>query len=71
MLGAGTTGSPWGPSIRCWSSAELASDAGGIGGEQDGNAVAGPLSDLGGWDAAVEPRGQAGLAQVVDVLARR
>ena|ERR1700683_379094 len=40
-------------------------DALGVDAEEDLDAVAGPFGDLGRFDAAVEPGGQAGVAQVV------
>ena len=42
-----------------------ARDAFGVHAEQDGDAVAGPLGNLGGVDAGVQPGGQEGVAQVV------
>jgi hypothetical protein len=44
---------------------DLAVDALGVDLEQYGDALPGPLGDLGGRDAAVEPAGDAGMAQVV------
>jgi hypothetical protein len=43
----------------------LAHDAFGVDPHQDVDAVPCPLGDLGRVDAAVEPRGQAGMPQVV------
>lgn len=40
-------------------------DALGVDTQQDVDAVAGPLGNLGGIDAGVQPGGQAGVAQVV------
>ena len=62
------------PSFKSWRSASLirrygelvlADDAFGIDPKQHVDAVPGPLGDLGGKDAAVEPRGQACMAQIV------
>ena len=44
----------------------LAVDALGVDPEQDGDAVPGPLGDLGGRDSAVEPGGDTGVPKVVD-----
>jgi hypothetical protein len=44
----------------------LAVDALGVDPEQDGDAVPGPLGDLGGRDTAVEPGGDAAVAKVID-----
>jgi len=49
----------------------LAVDALGIDLEQDGDAVSGPLGDLGRWDASVEPGAYAGVTQIVDALGER
>lgn len=49
----------------------LAVDALGVDAQQDLDAVAGPLGDLGRRDAGVEPAGQAGVPQVVDALGER
>ena len=43
----------------------LADDALGLDPQQYVHAMAGPFGDLGGIDAAVQPRGQASAAQVV------
>jgi hypothetical protein len=43
----------------------LADDVLGVDPEQHVHAVPGPFGDLGRVDAAVEPRGQAGMPQVV------
>jgi len=40
-------------------------DALGIDGEQDFNAMPGPLRDMRCWDASVEPQGDAAVAEVV------
>jgi hypothetical protein len=48
---------------------EPTGDAPGVRGEQHGHAVAGPLRDLGRRDPVVQPRRQAGVAQVVYALA--
>lgn len=50
---------------------KLPVDAPGVGGEQDGDAVACPLGDGRGRDAGVEPVRQAGVAKVVDAAAER
>src|ERR1700730_12070785 len=43
----------------------LAVDAVGVDGEQHGDAVPGPLRDLGGGGGGVQPEGQGGMPQVV------
>jgi hypothetical protein len=48
----------------------LAYDAHGVNPEQHVDAMPGPLGDLSRIDAAVEPRGQAGMPQVVRPPAR-
>jgi hypothetical protein len=45
---------------------ELAVDAVGVDAQQDLDRVAGPLGDLGRWDARVQPPGQARVPEVVD-----
>jgi hypothetical protein len=43
----------------------------GVYAEQNRDAVASPLGDPGGLDAGVEPRGQAGVPEVIGALAQR
>jgi len=43
----------------------LAVDAVRVDGEQHGNAVPGPLRDLGGGGTGVQPEGQGGVSQIV------
>jgi len=43
----------------------LAVDAVGVDGKEHGDAVPGPLCDLGGGGAGVQPEGQGGMPQVV------
>ncbi len=50
---------------------KLPVDAPGVGGQQHGHAVAGPLGDLSGRYAVVEPLGETCVAIVVDPPARR
>jgi hypothetical protein len=49
----------------------LAHDALGVDPQQHVHAVPGPLRHLGGVDAAVEPRGQAGMPKVIGGASRK
>src|ERR1035438_2494841 len=69
--GLSSPGSPSASSMRRLGYLVLAVDALGVDLEQDGDAVPGPLGDLGGRDSPVEPCRDAGVPEVVDALGQR